>query len=659
MSRLEVELKELVEVKNGSTPSTNNPEFYDGDISWITPKDLSIQKSKYVFRGERNITANGLKSCSATIIPSGSILMSSRAPIGLLAIAGTELCTNQGFKNFVVKGNKINNEYLFYYIKTRIKDISELGTGTTFKEVSKSVVEALKVNIESDINFQQKIAKVLSDLDTKIELNSKINAELEAMAKLIYDYWFVQFDFPHEFTTTKTDEFGKVTEFVEVKPYKSSGGKMVWNEELKREIPEGWEVSTLSTWIKNDKSGDWGKESEQGNYVERVFCLRGADLNGLNGKGEVKAPDRFILEKNKHKILDPYDLVIEISGGSPTQSTGRMAYITPESLERFEAPIICSNFCKAVTLKNEKSLFNFAFEWNRAYDHGVLFGFEGKTSGIKNLLFESFVTNYSTPIPPEKLMEKFHDFMTPIEARKQKNLKENQKLAELRDWLLPMLMNGQVTVTNAKRQVKEVVKETRAATLKNDTYSKIQLLYTTIWANQEIDVKQGEMATAKDVYLLDRIYGIPTGFQFAQHNWGSFDPEEKKLLNTKQYFHKPNFPNSKAIYLGLKDEGKLLQKIPSEMKDQVSEAIREMNAKVFNRYFGTQKAEKKELFATVLKCIEDRKSLDLAVIREEMANWKIKQGGKESTKAEKFSEADTKEALEMIVREKWFERVIR
>lgn len=287
-----------------------------------------------------------------------------------------------------------------------------------------------------DFNFyeQQKIAKVLSDLDAKIEVNNKINMELEAMAKTLYDYWFVQFDFPY--VTSRGVE----------KPYKSSGGKMVFNEELKREIPDGWEVTEMIDYINNDKSGDWGKEQEEGNYTQRVYCIRGADINGLNGKGEVKSPERFILEKNLHKVLDPHDLVVEISGGSPTQSTGRLAYITEETLHRFDAPIICSNFCKAVTLKDKYYFYNFVYLWNSLYDAGVLFGYEGKTSGIKNLLFDSFVSSYKTPIPPIELAEQFYDFMTPIQIKKEKNLKENQELATLRDWLLPMLMNGQVSV---------------------------------------------------------------------------------------------------------------------------------------------------------------------------------------------------------------------
>ncbi|GAL74320.1 type I restriction-modification system specificity subunit S [Nonlabens ulvanivorans] len=126
-----------------------------------------------------------------------------------------------------------------------------------------------------------------------------------------------------------------------------------------------------------------------------------------------------------------------------------MAFITEETLERFDNPLICSNFCKAVTLENQKAIFNFAYEWNRLYDAGVLFGWEGKTSGIKNLLFESFVTNHQMPIPPSGLIEQFHDYAKPIHSKIQKNLQQNQKLTELRDWLLPMLMNGQVQVNSS------------------------------------------------------------------------------------------------------------------------------------------------------------------------------------------------------------------
>lgn len=127
---------DIAKVFNGATPSTIREQNYGGDIIWITPKDLSDQKQKFVCRGERNISQIGYDSCSTHLLPVNTILMSSRAPIGLLAIAKTELCTNQGFKNFVLQKENMTN-YLYYYLQIHIKQIEQLGTGTTFKEVSR------------------------------------------------------------------------------------------------------------------------------------------------------------------------------------------------------------------------------------------------------------------------------------------------------------------------------------------------------------------------------------------------------------------------------------------------------------------------------------------------------------------------------------------
>ena len=129
-------LIDFAEIKNGATPSTADEANYGGDIVWITPKDLSDQQSKFVYQGERNITKQGLNSCSTSMLPINSVLMSSRAPIGLISIAKHEVCTNQGFKSFIPK-NMEDSIYLYYYIKHHIKQIEQLGTGTTFKEVSR------------------------------------------------------------------------------------------------------------------------------------------------------------------------------------------------------------------------------------------------------------------------------------------------------------------------------------------------------------------------------------------------------------------------------------------------------------------------------------------------------------------------------------------
>lgn len=362
-----------------------------------------------------------------------SLLLSINGTIGEMAFYNDEkvmLGKSIAYLNFKTGIN------IFYYYYFQLQNIQkyfyQIATGSTIKNLGLKSIQDFEVPYPNKESWEP-ITRILCDLDKKIEINNKINTELEAMAKLIYDYWFVQFDFP--------DENGK--------PYKSSGGKMVYNEELKREIPDGWSVKTLADMIESDKTGDWGKDSEQGNYTLQVDCIRGADINGLNGKGKVETPNRYILQKNEHKILAPFDIVIEISGGSPTQSTGRMAFLTPDTLDRFLCPVICSNFCKAISLKNNSYIYNFVYQWKTIYDNGVLFSWEGKTSGIKNLLFDSFVDNYSVCLPPEALARNFCDFIEPMQKKKQKFLKENSELEKLRDWLLPMLMNGQVTVSEA------------------------------------------------------------------------------------------------------------------------------------------------------------------------------------------------------------------
>ena len=142
-------IEDIADVYNGATPSTVNEQNYGGDIVWITPKDLSDQKQKFVYLGERKISQAGYNSCSTHLLPPNTILMSSRAPIGLLSIAKTELCTNQGFKNFVPKAENIST-YLYYYLNIHIRQIEQLGTGTTFKEVSREDVLKFPILKPSD-----------------------------------------------------------------------------------------------------------------------------------------------------------------------------------------------------------------------------------------------------------------------------------------------------------------------------------------------------------------------------------------------------------------------------------------------------------------------------------------------------------------------------
>ena len=169
-----VNLIDFAEIKNGATPSTVNPLNYGGNIIWITPKDLSDQQSKFVYQGERNISQLGYDSCSTNLLSVNSVLLSSRAPIGLVSIAMAELCTNQGFKN-LVPHDANNSLYLYYYIKHHIKQIEQLGTGTTFKEVSREDLCKFPILIPYDaLGYLQWVERMTQIADEQFILTKEI-----------------------------------------------------------------------------------------------------------------------------------------------------------------------------------------------------------------------------------------------------------------------------------------------------------------------------------------------------------------------------------------------------------------------------------------------------------------------------------------------------
>ena len=185
----ECTLAELGEIVGGATPSTKDESNYGGDIAWITPKDLSTLKGRFIAHGERNITEKGLNSCSTQMMPANAVLFSSRAPIGYVAIAKNPVCTNQGFKSLVA--NEDNDPMFLYYLLKYNKDaIEAMGSGTTFKEVSGSTMRGIRVRVPVSKAEQQRIASVLAALDSKIENNDKINDNLQQQAQALYGKLF-------------------------------------------------------------------------------------------------------------------------------------------------------------------------------------------------------------------------------------------------------------------------------------------------------------------------------------------------------------------------------------------------------------------------------------------------------------------------------------
>ena len=191
---IECKISDIGTVVGGATPSTKKPENYEnGTIAWITPKDLSTFTGRYIQRGERNITEIGLKSCSTQLLSKDTVLFSSRAPIGYVAIAANEVCTNQGFKS-VVPNENTDPLFLYYLLKYNKDKIEGMGSGTTFKEVSGNTMKNIVVSVPTDKKLQERISSMLGSIDDKIEENERINNNLEQQAQSIFANEFLSLD---------------------------------------------------------------------------------------------------------------------------------------------------------------------------------------------------------------------------------------------------------------------------------------------------------------------------------------------------------------------------------------------------------------------------------------------------------------------------------
>ena len=161
-------IKEISTIVNGSTPSTTNQVYWNGNIVWLTPKDLTDYTFRFIYKGHVNITKEGYESCSTKLVPINTLLLSSRAPIGYLAIAGTELCTNQGFKAIVCNDKLVNYLYLYYWLSTKTEYLQQISSGSTFKELSKETLENVEIDLPS-LEKQQHIVNTIGSVDDLIE----------------------------------------------------------------------------------------------------------------------------------------------------------------------------------------------------------------------------------------------------------------------------------------------------------------------------------------------------------------------------------------------------------------------------------------------------------------------------------------------------------
>ena len=398
----EVTLGEIGTIVGGATPSTKNTSFYDGNIPWLTPKDLSVNSNKYILRGERNITEAGFKSCSCKMLPKGSVLFSSRAPIGYVAITANDMCTNQGFKS-VIPNEETDSEFLYYLLKYNKDNIASQGSGTTFAEVSGKTMKEIEVMVPKETDDQHRIASILSSLDRKIELNNKINADLEEMAQAIFKNWFVDFE-----------------------PFKD--GKFV-DSELGM-IPEGWKVGSLGD-MGTIVCGKTPSKANSNYYGGDIPFIKIPDMHGkvFVESSEDRLTEQGSLSQIK-KLIPPYSLMV-----SCIATVGLVSINTK--------PSHTNQHINTIIPHNKSALF-YLYQYIKNNEELLKNMGRGGTT-ILNVNTKSF-SNIRLFIPSDIALLQFHQIVEGLFKKIELNMQESRTLSTLRDTLLPRLMSGELEV---------------------------------------------------------------------------------------------------------------------------------------------------------------------------------------------------------------------
>ena len=409
-----MKIKDIGTVVTGKTPATSHAEFYDGDYMFVTPTEL--HGGYKVSSSEKTITDEGIKSIKSNTIDGISVLVGCIGwDMGNVAMCFEKCATNQQINSITKIRDCFNPYYLYYWLSTKKDFLFSIASVTRTPILSKGVFEEIEIP-NTDRLEQDKISKMLLLLDQKIEYNAAVNDNLQQQLRLMYDYWFNQFDFPNE----------------EGKPYRASGGKMQYSFCLKRDIPEGWtEESVISNSISVPiKPG-----------VERFSTksyLATADVNGT------RLSSGSLIDYETREGRANMQPTVSSVWFAKMKNSIKHLFLNREMKQLIDSTILSTGFCGLQC--TEKS-----FEYISAFIEHSYF------EDVKNILAhgatQESVNNddllgLGMLVPTSEVLELFHAKAKPLYAQISRNICENQKLTEIRDWLLPMLMNGQATISD-------------------------------------------------------------------------------------------------------------------------------------------------------------------------------------------------------------------
>ena len=415
----EVTLADAFNTSSGATPLSTEASYYEnGTIPWINSGELA---NPYIYGTTNFISQAGFENSSTEIYPIDTVLVAMYgATAGKASLLKMEACTNQAICA-ILPNKDYSSTFLKYSIDTLYDHLVGLSSGSARDNLSQAELKKLKLIMPPTKDEQNKLVSILALIDRKIELNRAINQNLEAMAKQLYDYWFVQFDFPNE----------------EGKPYKSSGGAMVWNETLKRDIPEDWNDCVLGDYIGRITNGLNPRKNfvlgNGNNYYVTIRSLAGTTIDWNNCD---RCDDEALAKINSRSQLQIGDIIFSAIG-----TIGRTYYI-------LEEPSNWNISETSFTLRAKNNVPNdFFYGMLRSNEIQIKSDKAAMGSTLRCLVMDSLCSLLYVKVP-KKIMCTFSAKVSPLYRQIHQNNKEIAELTKQRNELLPLLMNGQVSVNS-------------------------------------------------------------------------------------------------------------------------------------------------------------------------------------------------------------------
>lgn len=410
----EITLADAFNTSSGATPLSTEASYYEnGTIPWINSGELA---SPYIYDTTNFISQAGFENSSTEIYPIDTVLVAMYgATAGKASLLKMEACTNQAICA-ILPNKDYSSTFLKYSIDTLYDHLVGLSSGSARDNLSQAALKKLKLIMPPTKDEQNKLVSILALIDRKIELNRAINQNLTAMAKQLYDYWFVQFDFPNE----------------EGKPYKSSGGEMVWNKKLKREIPKGWNISLIKDFA-TTYSGGTPKSTNIEYYNNgEIAWINSGELNSPIITKTTNYITKCGLENSSAKLYPSNSILVAMYGAT----AGKVSLLT------FEA---CSNQAVCGIIPTiENMLYYVYFHISSLYSHFITLS----TGSARDNISQNTIKNILLPIPTRNILKLFDEKIGSIYQMIVNNYQQIDSLAMQRDELLPLLMNGQVSVNS-------------------------------------------------------------------------------------------------------------------------------------------------------------------------------------------------------------------